>query len=213
MAEELAGLTDEELVGRAQGGDDQSIEALIARYRHYAWAKARTYFLVGADREDLVQEGMIGLYKAIRDFQVEKQTAFRAFAELCITRQILSAIKSATCQKHLPLNTYVSLSNLIGAGDPSIRENGAKREASDPADVVISWEEVAMIRSCMGEALSHLETIVLQLFMEGKSYQQMAEQLGRHAKSIDNALQRIRRKLERHIAEREASALAEGVET
>ncbi len=197
---------DELLATRARRGDDKAIEELLHRYRHYARAKARTYFLAGADKEDIVQEGMIGLFKAIRDFEPGKNTAFRAFAELCITRQIITAIKTATRQKHMPLNSYVSL-NKPSANPSGPDEDRPLSEALntssvvDPAELVISSEEIASIRESMGRVLSELETEVLQLYMEGKSYQQIADMLGRHVKSIDNALQRIKRKLEHHLVQ------------
>jgi RNA polymerase sporulation-specific sigma factor len=203
MVEELLIETDEVLVERARSGDDRAIETLLQRYRHYARAKARTYFLAGADKEDIVQEGMIGLFKGIRDFRTDKKAAFRAFAELCISRQIITAIKTASRQKHFPLNSYVSLNKPIHAGDGqerSIGETLIQRGVSDPAEMVISAEEIAHIRESMGMLLSDLETEVLQLYMDGKSYQEIADMLGRHVKSIDNALQRIKRKLEQHLA-------------
>jgi RNA polymerase sporulation-specific sigma factor len=197
-------LSDEELVERVRGGDEQAIELLLQRYRHYARAKARSYFLAGADKEDIVQEGMIGLFKAIRDFQAERNTSFRAFAELCITRQIITAIKSATRQKHMPLNSYVSLSKPAGDDDRPLAEALLSRSIGDPADLVISAEEIAQMRDSMRSLLSALETEVLKLYMDGKSYQQIADALGRHVKSIDNALQRIKRKLEKHLTGRAA---------
>jgi RNA polymerase sporulation-specific sigma factor len=198
----LEDLDDEALVERARDGEDQAIELLLTRYRHYARAKARSYFLAGADKEDIVQEGMIGLFKAIRDFQGAKKTAFRAFAELCITRQIITAIKTATRQKHMPLNSYVSLNKPTSHDDDdqrSLADTLATPTTVDPVDLVISAQEVAEIRSSMGRVLSSLETEVLRLYMDGKSYQQIADSLGRHVKSIDNALQRIKRKLEQHL--------------
>jgi RNA polymerase sporulation-specific sigma factor len=203
MVDELLIETDEVLVERARSGDDRAIETLLQRYRHYARAKARTYFLAGADKEDIVQEGMIGLFKGIRDFRSDKKAAFRAFAELCISRQIITAIKTASRQKHFPLNSYVSLNKPIHAGDGqerSIGETLIQRGVSDPAELVISAEELSHIRESMGMLLSDLETEVLQLYMDGKSYQEIADILGRHVKSIDNALQRIKRKLEQHLA-------------
>ncbi len=194
--------TDEELVERVRGGDDKAIDELLTRYRHYARAKARSYFLAGADREDIVQEGMIGLYKSIRDFEPEHNTAFRAFAELCITRQIITAIKTATRQKHMPLNSYVSLNKPVTDTDTEERplaEALVSESIGDPAEVIISAEEIASIKSSVDELLSNLETEVLQLYMDGKSYQEIADILGRHVKSIDNALQRIKRKLEQHM--------------
>ena len=199
--------SDEGLVELAQSGDDVAIDALLTRYRHYARAKARTYFLAGADKEDIVQEGMIGLYKAIRDFQPEHNTAFRAFAELCITRQIITAIKTATRQKHQPLNSYVSLNRPVAGGDDddrSLADSIETSEVADPAELVISAEEVRTIKAQMGEVLSPFEVEVLEHYIDGRSYQQIADMLGRHVKSIDNALQRIKRKLEQHMARHKA---------
>jgi RNA polymerase sporulation-specific sigma factor len=199
--EQLPAASDEHLIERVRGGDERAIETLLVRYRHYARAKARIYFLAGADRDDIVQEGMIGLFKAIRDFEVAKNTAFRAFAELCITRQIITAIKSATRQKHIPLNSYVSLAKVATEeGDRSIGESLPARAGSDPAELLISAEEVTALRASIEEVLSELETEVLNLYMEGRSYQQIADSLGRHVKSIDNALQRIKRKLEPYVS-------------
>jgi RNA polymerase sporulation-specific sigma factor len=214
MGELLPDVRDEDLVERVRGGDEEAIDTLLQRYRHYARAKARSYFLAGADREDIVQEGMIGLFKAIRDFQAEKNTAFRAFAELCITRQIITAIKSAARQKHIPLNSYVSL-NRPALGDDSdevpLSEHLTGREVADPAELVISAEEITALKVSMGRELSDLETEVLMLYMDGKSYQEIADALGRHVKSIDNALQRIKRKLEQHLAGRDAAVPSEAM--
>ncbi len=160
------------------------------------------YFLAGADREDVVQEGMIGLFKAVRDFRSDKNTAFRAFAELCITRQIITAIKSATRQKHLPLNSYVSLSKPMSThpdDEQAFVGMLEVRSAADPADLVVSAEEIDAMNVSVAEVLSDLEREVLHLYMDGKSYQEIADRLGRHVKSIDNALQRIKRKLEQHL--------------
>lgn len=201
----LKDMSDEELVVEVRSGSDQAIDLLLHRYRHYARSKARTYFLAGADKEDIVQEGMIGLYKAIRDFQADKNTAFRAFAELCMTRQIITAIKTATRQKHQPLNSYVSLDKPTSDDDDDDRSIGDSISAKvvmDPAELVVSAEELANIKASVGKVLSVFETEVLQLYMDGKSYQQIADMLGRHVKSIDNALQRIKRKLEHHMLSR-----------
>ena len=199
----LTEITDEDLVERAREGSEEAIEILLHRYRHYARAKARTYFLAGADREDIVQEGMIGLFKAVRDYRADRNSAFRAFAELCITRQIITAIKTATRQKHIPLNSYVSLNRQANSDDDddgrSLGDVLVGAEMLDPADLLISAEEIATIKESMGRVLSELETEVLQLYMDGKSYQDIAQMLGRHVKSIDNALQRIKRKLEQHL--------------
>ena len=205
----MSSLTDEDLVALAKGGEDQAIEILLGRYRHYARAKARLYFLAGADREDVVQEGMIGLFKAVRDFDPNKNTAFRAFAEVCITRQIITAIKSATRQKHLPLNTYVSLSKpmLTESGeDHALESTLDSHTEADPADLVVSAEEIEAINTSVSEVLSELEGEVLHLYMDGKSYQEIADRLGRHVKSIDNALQRIKRKLEGHLGRSAAAS-------
>ncbi|HWL65294.1 MAG TPA: RNA polymerase sporulation sigma factor SigH [Actinomycetota bacterium] len=211
MPTELKNLEDEMLVELARAGDEQALEDLLNRYRHYARAKARTYFLAGADKEDIVQEGMIGLFKAIRDFQSDKNTAFRAFAELCITRQIITAIKTATRQKHIPLNSYVSLNKSASVHDdePPLEEALSQGSIDDPAELVISAEQIENIKVSMGQLLSDLETEVLQLYMDGKSYQQIADMLGRHVKSIDNALQRIKRKLEQHLTVQNAEMLAQ----
>ena len=200
--------SDEKLVESARSGDDLAIETLLNRYRHYARAKARTYFLAGADKEDIVQEGMIGLYKAIRDFDASRNVMFRAFAELCIKRQIISAIKSATRQKHTPLNSYVSLNTPShdAEDERSLEESfeDTRRSNSDPAELIISAEEMETLQDSMTQVLSELELEVLNLYMDGRSYQQIADLLGRHVKSIDNALQRIKRKLEEHLVERPA---------
>ncbi len=199
----LCELQDEELVSRFQAGDHCALEALIQRYRRFARAKARTYFLIGADADDVEQEGLIGLFKAARDFRADRQSSFRAFAELCVTRQVISAIKAATRQKHQPLNRYVSISGVRGSDDPSegaVEEMLADQRGSDPADDVLSQERIAAIRRSMAENLSGLEVEVLRLYVEGKSYNEIGAHLGRHVKSIDNALQRIKRKLDHHMA-------------
>jgi RNA polymerase sporulation-specific sigma factor len=202
-------VTDEALVEQARSGDDAALESLLGRYRHYARAKARSYFLAGADKEDIVQEGMIGLYKAIRDFEAARNIAFRSFAELCMTRQIITAIKTATRQKHAPLNSYVSLNRPASDedGDRTLADSLTGDAIADPAELVISAEEVADLRSSMGRLLSSLETEVLHLYMEGKSYQEIGALLGRHVKSIDNALQRIKKKVEGHLVARSAEAI------
>ncbi len=167
--------------------------------------KARSYFLIGADKDDIVQEGMIGLYKAIRDFNFDRQTSFRAFAEICITRQIITAIKTATRQKHIPLNSYVSLSKPLAIDDDqdrSLADVLQTAHVTDPAELLISSEEMRSIKMCFNEILSDFEADVLHLYVEGKSYQEISEYLGRHVKSVDNALQRIKRKVELHIRQR-----------
>jgi RNA polymerase sporulation-specific sigma factor len=199
------GQTDDDLVLAARSGDDAALCELLNKYRAFARVKARSYFLVGADREDIVQEGMIGLYKAIRDFNPDMQSSFRAFAELCVTRQIITAIKTATRQKHGPLNNYVSFSRPVSGDDDGERVLGdviPTVAISDPADLVISAERIRALQAHFDEVLSDLETEVLRLYVEGKSYQEIAERLQRHVKSIDNALQRIKRKLEGHLQAR-----------
>ncbi|HYX44830.1 MAG TPA: RNA polymerase sporulation sigma factor SigH [Acidimicrobiales bacterium] len=199
-------LTDDHLVGLFRQGDVGALELLLERYRRFARSKARTYFLVGADYDDIEQEGMIGLFKAVRDFRPDRQSSFRAFAELCVTRQIITAIKSATRQKHQPLNQYVSLSGLRGpdTADDRLIDDLLDHQVPDPADEVVSWESMAEMRAVMAEMLSRLEVDVLRLYVEGRSYQEISALLGRHVKSIDNALQRIKRKLEAHLESRDA---------
>ena len=197
---------DEHLVLAARGGDDDALSALLTKYRGFARIKARSYFLVGADREDVVQEGMIGLFKAVRDFDPNRESSFRSFAELCVTRQIITAIKTATRQKHGPLNNYVSFSRPVGddddGGERVLGDMLATVVAGDPADLVISAQRIRALQAHVDEVLSDLETEVLRLYVEGKSYQEIAERLQRHVKSIDNALQRIKRKLECHLRAR-----------
>ncbi len=199
-------LGDEEVVAYARDGDDVALEYLIHKYKNFVRAKARSYFLIGADREDIVQEGMIGLYKAIRDFRADKLASFRAFAELCITRQIITAIKTATRQKHIPLNSYVSLNKPIydEESDRTLMDIIPGMKVSDPEELVISREEFIDIENKMSEFLSELEWKVLMYYLEGKSYQEIAEALSRHVKSVDNALQRVKRKLERYLEKRES---------
>ena len=207
-------ITDDELVELFRRGHVYALNLLLERYRRFARAKARGYFLVGADFDDIEQEGMIGLFKAVRDFRPDRQASFRAFAELCITRQIITAIKTATRQKHQPLNRYVSLSGLRVVDDPAewwVEELLDDHHAPDPADEVVSCEGMEAMRASMCEMLSTLEVDVLRLYLEGRSYQEISALLGRHVKSIDNALQRIKRKLEAHLAARDAAELAAAV--
>lgn len=198
---ELECRSDEEIVMEAKNGDIIALEFLINKYKNFVKAKARSYFLIGADREDIIQEGMIGLYKAIRDFRDDKLSSFRAFAELCITRQIITAIKTATRQKHIPLNSYVSLNKPIydEDSDRTLLDILAGSKITDPEELMINREEYNDIEFKMGEILSELEWKVLTLYLEGKSYQEIAIDLERHVKSIDNALQRVKRKLERYL--------------
>jgi len=196
---EIEAVLDEEIVLKAKSGDIQAQEYLINKYKNFVKAKAKSYFLVGADKEDIYQEGMIGLYKAIRDFRLDKLASFKAFAELCITRQIITAIKTATRQKHIPLNTYVSLNKPIydEESDRTLLDILSTVKVSDPEELIISREEVTNIESEIEGALSELELEVLNSYLQGKSYQEIACDLDRHSKSIDNALQRVKRKLEK----------------
>ncbi|WP_026962515.1 RNA polymerase sporulation sigma factor SigH [Alicyclobacillus herbarius] len=201
-------MTDEELVAAVHQGDDEALEFLIHRYRNFVRAKARSYFLIGADREDIVQEGMIGLFKSVRDFREDKLTSFKAFAELCVTRQIITAIKTATRQKHIPLNSYVSLDKPIydEDSDRTLLDVLSTVRVADPEDMVIHQEEFDAIEVTMSELLSDLERKVLMLYLDGRSYQEIAVDLDRHVKSIDNALQRVKRKLEKYLAYRNVYA-------
>ena len=188
-------MTDEQVVVIAQEEQNEfAIDYIVNKYKNFVRAKARSYFLVGADREDIIQEGMIGLYKATRDFKHDKLASFRAFAELCITRQIITAIKSATRQKHAPLNSYISLNKLI--------EMLSSTKITNPEDLIISQEELDDIEHNIGHILSDLEWEVLEGYLDGRSYQEMAEVTDRSVKSIDNALQRVKRKLEKYLEHR-----------
>ncbi|MEW6243192.1 MAG: RNA polymerase sporulation sigma factor SigH [Bacillota bacterium] len=194
-------MVDEDIVEQARDGCSYALEYLINKYKNFVRAKARSYFLIGADREDIIQEGMIGLYKAIRDFKSDKLSSFRAFAELCITRQIITAIKTATRQKHIPLNSYVSLNKPIydEDSDRTLLDVISGTKITDPEELVINREEFGDIEEKMCEILSDLEWRVLMSYLDGKSYQEIACDLNRHVKSIDNALQRVKRKLERYL--------------
>ncbi|SOC09192.1 RNA polymerase sigma-30 (SigH) subunit [Ureibacillus xyleni] len=192
---------DEQLVEQVHQGNTEALDYLITKYRMFVKAKARSYFLIGADKEDIVQEGMIGLYKAVRDFKGDKLSSFRAFAELCITRQIITAIKTATRQKHIPLNSYVSLDKPIydEESDRTLMDIITSSESEDPEHLMINREEYSHLEMKIGEILSELEQQVLALYLDGQSYNEISEELNRHVKSIDNALQRVKRKLERHL--------------
>lgn len=204
-------LADDDLVALAREGDKSALEVLLERYVSYARVKAKTYFLVGADREDIIQEGMLGLYKAVRDYDASKTISFSSFAELCITRQVISAIKGATRRKHVPLNSYVSLHGHVGdeEGERQVIEFVSAVRVMDPLDEVVASEQLAQVRSFLAEILSDLEVEVLRLYLEGRSYEDIAERLERRSKSIDNALQRIKRKLERFLSARDERLEAE----
>ncbi len=194
-------MTDEAVAELARCNDGDALEFLLNKYKNFVRAKARSYFLIGADREDIVQEGMIGLYKAVRDFRSSKLTSFRAFAELCVTRQIITAIKTATRQKHRPLNSYVSL-NKPAYDEESYRmliDVISSGKISNPEDIIIGREDFSSIETKMSKILSPLEMQVLKKYIDGKSYFEVAEELGRSVKSVDNALQRVKNKLEKLV--------------
>ncbi|KAB7704591.1 RNA polymerase sporulation sigma factor SigH [Bacillus aerolatus] len=201
----LETLQDEQLIELVHNGNSDALDYLIHKYKNFVRAKARSYFLIGADREDIVQEGMIGLYKAIRDYKEDKLTTFKAFAELCITRQIITAIKTATRQKHIPLNSYISLDKPIydEESDRTLMDVITGAKIMNPEELIINREQFSSIEDKMNELLSDLERKVLALYLDGQSYQEISEELNRHVKSIDNALQRVKRKLERYLEFRE----------
>jgi RNA polymerase sporulation-specific sigma factor len=193
---------DEELAVAARAGDSQASSALIARYRPFLRSRARSFFLLGADVDDVLQESLIGFYKAIRDFDPERQTHFRGFADLCVQRQLITAVKGATRHKHGPLNSYVSFSRPVGADEDGERVLADVLPAgamADPAEQVVSSERIRALQSYLDRELSDLEVEVLRMHVDGKSYAEIADQLQRQTKSIDNALQRIKRKLSAHL--------------
>ncbi|TMJ95510.1 MAG: RNA polymerase sporulation sigma factor SigH [Actinobacteria bacterium] len=197
---------DLRLVIRARNGDSAALESLLRRYTGFVRLKASSYFLAGGESDDLIQEGMVGLYKAVRDFRSDKETSFRSFAELCITRQIITAIKAATRFKHSPLNTYVSFSQTPAGqddGDCTLGDALPGPGVDDPAICVISTEELQSLVFCLGTGLSSLESDSLRLYLEGLSYEEMAEELGCDTKTIDNALQRVKRKVLQHQKHRQ----------
>lgn len=198
----FADMPDEDIVGLANSENNVlAQEYLLHKYRNFVRGKARSYFLIGAEREDIIQEGMIGLYKAIRDFRQDKQTSFRSFAELCVTRQIITAIKTATRQKHIPLNSYVSLNKPIYEQDSDrtlLDVISSRTKVVNPEEMIIRREEFIEIKNKMNMILSDLEWEVFMNYLDGKSYQETARELHRHIKSIDNALQRVKRKVEKY---------------
>ncbi len=200
-------LDDLQLALRARNGDDHALDQLLRRYTGFVRMKVSSYFLAGGDTEDLIQEGLIGLYKAVRDFRADKETSFRSFAELCVTRQIITAIKTATRYKHAPLNTYVSFSytpaGQDGEGDATLGEALPGPSVDDPAVCVISTEELQSLVFCLGTGLSKLESDALRLYLEGSSYEDMAVELECDTKTIDNALQRVKRKVLTHQRSRQ----------
>jgi RNA polymerase sigma-H factor len=197
--------TDEELVARAKSGDSDATRQVLTRYHYFVRLKANSYFLAGGDGDDLIQEGYIGLFKAIRDYEQGRSTSFRSFAELCVTRQIITAIKTASRQKHLPLNTYVSFSHSPSSADFDSRTLAdviPSGRTSDPVQQVISSEEVVSLTDCLIRLLSPLESQVLKYYLEGNSYEAIAAQIDHDTKTVDNALQRIKRKVMMHLESR-----------
>lgn len=204
-------LDDRDIAILANQGDDDAVEYLLNKYKNFVRAKARSYFLIGADKEDLVQEGMIGLYKAIRDFRDDRQSSFRAFAELCIVRQMITAIKTATRQKHKPLNSYVSFNRPVYEDEPdtTLIDVMIGSKVLNPEEIMIDQEDLESVQARIGEILSSMERRVLGLYLDGKSYQEIAILLDTGTKSIDNALQRVKKKLERYLNEGELAAKSE----
>ncbi len=200
-------LEDLQLVLKARNGDSVALDHLIRRYTGFVRLKASSYFLAGGDSEDLIQEGLIGLYKAVRDFRTDKETSFRSFAELCVTRQIITAIKTATRFKHQPLNQYVSFSHTPAGqdtdGECTLGDALPGSIVDEPSIVVISTEELQSLVFTLGSGLSKLEHDALKLYLEGSSYEEMANRLGCDTKTIDNALQRVKRKVLNHQASRQ----------
>lgn len=199
------GWLDEELVAQAKAGDDEATREIFIRYRHFVRLKANSYFLAGGDGDDLIQEGYVGLFKAIRDFEHDRSTSFRGFAELCVTRQIITAIKTASRRKHAPLNMYISFSHSPWSSDADARTLAdvlPSGRTSDPVQQVISSEEVTSLTNCLTSRLSPLESQVLKYYLEGNSYEEIAAAIGHDTKTVDNALQRVKRKVTAHLQSR-----------
>jgi RNA polymerase sporulation-specific sigma factor len=200
---------DHYLIALAKQGKRDAYDRIVRRYYGFVRLKASSYFLIGGDSEDLIQEGLVGLYKAVRDYRTDRESSFRNFAELCITRQIITAVKTATRNKHTPLNQYVSFSQTPAAatdGEPTLDEILPGPEAHDPVNQVISTEELHSLVACLSSVLSELESAVLSLYLDGRSYEAIAERLGCDTKTVDNALQRVKRKVGAHIDSRAVPA-------
>jgi RNA polymerase sporulation-specific sigma factor len=197
---------DEYLVALAKQGVQEATDQMVRRYYGFVRLKASSYFLIGGDSDDLIQEGLVGLYKAIRDYRSDRESSFRNFAELCITRQIITAVKTATRNKHTPLNSYVSFSQTPAAGgeegEPTMADLLPGSTVHDPVNQVISTEEIQSLVSCITSVLSDLESRVLSLYLDGRSYEEVAEQLECDTKTVDNALQRVKRKIGLHLDSR-----------
>ena len=197
------------LIALAKQGDPTAYDRIVRRYYGFVRLKASSYFLAGGDSDDLIQEGLVGLYKAIRDFRSDRESSFRNFAELCITRQIITAVKTATRNKHTPLNQYVSFSaspSSSSDSEPTLEEVIPGPSVNDPISQVISSEELQSLVGCLSTALSELESRVLALYLDGRSYEEIAERLDCDAKTVDNALQRVKRKVGAHIESRRIPA-------
>lgn len=201
---EYENMNDNEILKEVRKGDAKAQDYLITKYKNLVKVKSRAFFLIGGDKEDIVQEGMIGLYKAIRDFNEFKNVSFYSFAELCIKRQLITAIKTATRQKHIPLNSYVSLSKTINEeeSEKEFIDLLIEERITNPEDLLIGREEKSYIEAHMEEMLSDLECKVLYFYLQGKSYEEIAEQMSKDEKSIDNALQRVRKKVGKIINEK-----------
>ena len=197
---------DEYLVALAKQGVSEATDRMVRRYYGFVRLKASSYFLIGGDSDDLIQEGLVGLYKAIRDYRSDRESSFRNFAELCITRQIITAVKTATRNKHTPLNSYVSFSQTPAAGgeegEPTMADILPGSTVHDPVNQVISTEEIESLVSCITSVLSDLESRVLSLYLDGRSYEEVAERLACDTKTVDNALQRVKRKVGVHLRAR-----------
>ncbi len=197
-----ADIPDEEVAKLAKSGDSHACDHLVRKYKNFVKARTKSFYLIGAEREDVVQEGMIGLYKAIRNFDPEKRVSFKTFAEICITRHIITAVKASMRQKHIPLNNYVSL-NKPDSGSEYLENCRENHQAQNPEQLIIDEENMRGVEDCMGEILSQFEAKVLAYHLNGVGYSKIAERIGKDAKSVDNALQRIKRKLEKYLRERE----------
>jgi RNA polymerase sporulation-specific sigma factor len=203
-------LDDRYLIALAKQGSADAMDRIVRRYYGFVRLKASSYFIAGGDSDDLIQEGLVGLYKAVRDYRYDRESSFRNFAELCITRQIITAVKTATRNKHTPLNQYVSFSSTAagssGDGDPTLDEVLPGSPVHDPVNQVISSEELRSLVACLSTVLSDLESRVLALYLDGHSYENMGEKLGCDCKTVDNALQRVKRKVGQHLASRAVPA-------
>lgn len=202
LHEKISSLSEDKLLGLAQSGDGKAMEYILEKYRNFVRAKSRTYFLIGADREDIIQEGMIGLYKAVRDYKQDSGANFRSFADLCITRQIITAIKTATRQKHSPLNSYISLNRPVyeNESENTLMNSVIEEHSFDPEEIMINRERFALLEERLVASLSKYETQVLKRYLSGKSYTDIAYEMGKSEKSIDNALQRIKKKTEKLVS-------------